>query len=100
VSLFTALALADNAFQDISTLDELLSSQSQHDNDAFKFKWKEEKVEEAVFKCPERKNSRAFNHKYWWEHLKNLTWQAGYCDYTRPYHIKRAVANRLHSHKV
>ena len=96
VSIFISLAFADNAFQDISTLGELLSFQLQHKNDTFKFKWREDKINAAILKCPDRKKGGVFNYRYWWEQLKNLSWRAGYCEYTRPYNIRRAVANRIH----
>jgi hypothetical protein len=96
ISLFLALAFADNAFEGISTPKELDTFNVQGENDIYRFRWKTQKLDEAILKCPERKSDGVFWYSYWWNHLKTLSQHAGYSDYTRPYNIRRAVANRLH----
>ena len=96
VTLLLALAFADNALEGISSPEELHAFSIQGENDSYKFRWKTEILDRPLLKCPERKSDGIFWYTYWWNHLRLLSLNAGYCEYTRPYNIRRGVANRIH----
>ncbi|KAI9768155.1 MAG: hypothetical protein M1839_004182 [Geoglossum umbratile] len=99
VVAFLALAFADDAFQDISTPEELFSLRIPEGEDHLPVPWKQEMQDIPIFKQQTKGgNTKPLSRGAFESHLAELSIRAGYEISVKPHYIRRGVANRVDKH--
>ncbi|KAF2735298.1 hypothetical protein EJ04DRAFT_563474 [Polyplosphaeria fusca] len=94
-SIFAAIALADEALQDISSWQQLRLQKLDPGEDLREFAIKPEFIERLFLV---RKGGRPISCQDFWKRLMDLSTRAGYLDYVRPFDIRRGTSNTLQIH--
>ncbi|KAI9777777.1 MAG: hypothetical protein M1839_008572 [Geoglossum umbratile] len=99
VVAFLALAFADDAFQDISTPEELFSLRIPEGEDRLPVPWKQEMQDIPILKQETKGgNIKPLSRGAFESQLAELSIRAGYEISVKPHYIRRGVANRVDKH--
>jgi Protein of unknown function (DUF3435) len=102
LTVFLALAFADNAFRDVSTPEELFSLRIPEGEDLLPLPWKPEIQDIHILKqWTKSGNTKPLNRRAFESYLAELSIRTGYQTSVqtsvKPHYIRRGVANRVDS---
>ena len=96
VAFFLALALADSAFRNVTTVEQFLSVRPYLGSKSMQFQWVQDKLDTPVFKVikPTRPTSDSWNGSSMFYYLANVVKTAGYKKGSIAIHtLRRGLAN-------